>query len=320
MRFSEARTVREIAQMIEARQIIGDPECKVLGLNEVHHVQEGELTFVDHPKYLKRALSSRAVCILIPPDVEISPNGKVLVVVSDPFRAFNQLAKKMSPRTFPQDTWIHPRARLGKNVRLSPGVYIGADVIIGDNTMIFPNVAILDGVQIGKRCKIGPNTVIGYDAFYYKRYPDGHREPMYSCGTVIIEDDVEIGACCTIDRGVTDITRIGQGTKVDNHVHIGHDVKIGKNCVIAAQVGIAGGCILEDEVVLWGQVGINKSVRIGRGAVVQAKAGIVRDLPGGKSYTGAPAEETRTHHRKIALMNFLIRHWDRIRHWFQNEE
>src|SRR5690606_24991596 len=136
------------------------------------------------------------------------------------------------------------------------------------------------------------NSILGADAFYVKRRPDFY-EKFPSCGRVIIEDDVEIGAGCTIDKGVTNDTRIGQGTKMDNQVHIGHDTVIGKNCLIAAQVGISGVVIIEDEVTIWGQVGIAKDLVIGKGAVIHPKSGIMKSLEGGKHYLGAPAEEIK---------------------------
>lgn len=298
--------------MVGALDIIGDPDKEITGLNELNRAREGDLVFVAHSKYLKKAFESPATCIIVPPG-EYHPNGKILLIVSDPFKAFNYLARKLNPRPLPQDTWIHPTAKIHPSVHISPGVFIGADTVIEEGTIIYPNVTILDNVRIGKHCKIGPHTVIGYDAFYYHKNQNNELEPMYSAGTVVIEDYVEIGAHCTIDRGVTDETIIGRGTKIDNHVHIGHDVIIGRNCIIAAQVGIAGGCIIEDEVVIWGQAGITKTVRIGKGAVINAKAGVTKTLAGGKSYTGSPAVETELHHRQIAVLKFLVRYWDKVK-------
>ena len=155
---------------------------------------------------------------------------------------------------------------MGKN-RIMPDAYIGNHVRIGKNCIIHPNVTILDHCIIGDNVIIQAGTVIGSDAFYYnkKTNRDVHYKKMISCGRVIIEDCVEIGAGCTIDRGVSDDTVIGAGTKMDNMVHIGHDTVIGKNCLFAAQVGIAGATTIEDNVILWGQVGVSKTLTIGKG-------------------------------------------------------
>ncbi len=318
MRFPQPLTVREVARLVGARSVVGDGDVLVTGLNEIHRVQPGELTFVDHPKYYGLAMRSPASCLLISEKIPYSPNGKALIVVDSPFRAFNQLASYFQPRSLPEGVYIHPTAEIHPTAHISPGVYIGHYVRIGAGTVIFPNVTILDRVVIGRHCRIGPGTVIGYDAFYYKRWENDRLEPMYSCGTVVIEDFVQIGANCTIDRGVTDETRIGSGTKIDNLVHVGHDVRIGKDCIIAAQVGIAGGTVIEDGVTLWGQVGISKALRIGEKAVVHAQSGVTKDLAGHRSYTGSPAIESVKHHRQVALLRFLVDSWDRLKHILQS--
>ncbi len=200
--------------------------------------------------------------------------------------------------------------KMGSDVEISSSaqvhssVVMGSRVSIGENSIIYPGVVMYDDVHIGKNCIIHANTVLGGDAFYYKSRPFG-REKMHTCGSVEIEDNVEIGVGCAIDRGLTGDTRIGEGTKIDNHVHIGHDTVVGKNCLFAAQVGIAGCVVIEDNVILWGQVGVPSDVLIGKGAVVLGQSGITKDLAGGKTYFGSPAEDVRQKYRELALIRKL---------------
>jgi UDP-3-O-[3-hydroxymyristoyl] glucosamine N-acyltransferase len=163
---------------------------------------------------------------------------------------------------------------------------------------------LYDHTEIGDNVIIHANTVIGSDAFYFKRRPEGY-DKMVSCGRVIIHDDVEIGASCTVDKGVSGDTIIGKGTKIDNQVHIGHDSVIGKNCLFAAQVGIAGVVTIEDDVILWGQVGVQKDLTIGKGAVVLGQSGIPKSLEGGKTYFGSPVQEAREKMRELAFVKQL---------------
>jgi UDP-3-O-[3-hydroxymyristoyl] glucosamine N-acyltransferase len=202
-----------------------------------------------------------------------------------------------------------------KELTLRPNVFIGHHVTIGANCRIAPNVTIMDHCVIGNNVVIQAGTVIGSDAFYYNTKKD--REVWYkrmeSGGRVIIEDDVEIGAGCTIDRGVSHDTRIGRGTKMDNMIHIGHDTVIGKNCLFAAQVGIAGATTIEDGVILWGQVGVSKTLTIGANAVVLAQSGIPGDLEGGKIYFGTPAEDASMKKREIVWIKRIPEMWEKLK-------
>jgi UDP-3-O-[3-hydroxymyristoyl] glucosamine N-acyltransferase len=163
---------------------------------------------------------------------------------------------------------------------------------------------LYNDISIGNNTIIHANTVIGSEAFYYKNRPEG-REKMHTVGSVVIGENVEIGAACTIDRGVSGATHIGAATKIDNQVHIGHDTFIGVKCLFAAQVGIAGCVVIEDEAILWGQVGVTSSVRIGKGAVVLGQSGVTKDIEGGKTYFGCPAEEARGKYRELATLRKL---------------
>jgi UDP-3-O-[3-hydroxymyristoyl] glucosamine N-acyltransferase len=193
---------------------------------------------------------------------------------------------------------------VGKTSVIMPGVYLGNNVTIGENCVIHPNVVIYDNCHLGNNVIIHSNSVIGADAFYYKKRAD-YFDKMITCGRVIIEDDVEIGAMCTIDKGVSGDTKIGAGTKIDNHVQIGHDTQVGKMCLMASQVGVAGVVVIEDGVALWGQAGIRSDVRIGKGAVLLAQAGLGEDIPAGKTYFGSPAGEARTKMKEVAALKML---------------
>lgn len=290
MKFNTPVRLQELAQSLNC-PFTGDPELIVTGINEIHVVQPGELTFVDHPKYYKKALSSKASVVLIDREVDCPP-GKGLIFSKDPFTSFKQLIERQINFS-PAQGFISDSAQIGKNTIIQPGVFIGENVVIGDNCVIHSNVSIYQGTIIGNNVIIHANSIIGADAFYVKRRP-GYYEKFPSCGRVCIHDDVEIGAGCTIDRGVTDETVIGTGTKMDNQVHIGHDTRIGKHCLIAAQVGISGVVIVEDYVIIWGQVGVANDLVIGEGAVILPKSGVMRSLEGGKTYLGAPCDEVKT--------------------------
>ena len=164
--------------------------------------------------------------------------------------------------------------------------------MIGKNSLIHPNVTIYDNALIGDNVIIHGNSVLGADAFYYKKRPDNFDQ-LISGGRVIIKNNVHIGASCTIDKGVSGDTIIGEGTKIDNQVHIGHDSLVGEKCLIASQTGIAGCVIIEDEVTIWGQVGTNSGITIGKGAVILGQTGVTKSVSGGKTYFGTPISESR---------------------------
>ena len=250
MQFENPIPLTTIAQLIDAT-LIGDHGFTAKGINEIHRVQAGDLVFVDHPKYYNTCIQSAASYIIINQEVEV-PAGKALLVVENPFEAYLRIVDTYRPFK-PSAQPISTTAVIGKDTLLLPGVYIGNHVKIGHNCIIHPNVTILDHCVIGNNVIIQAGSVIGSDAFYYNRKTNRpiHYRKMKSCGRVLIEDEVEIGASCTIDRGVTSDTIIGAGTKLDNQVHVGHDSVIGRNCLLAAQVAIAGAVTIEDEVTFW---------------------------------------------------------------------
>ena len=292
MRFNQPQTLKTIAELTGAK-MIGDENFQVLGTNEIHMVKPGEIVFVNHPKYYDKALNSHATIILIDKKVDC-PEGKALLVSDDPFRDFNKINTHFT-RIYNFTEELHD-IEVGEGTKIHPSAVIGNEVKIGKNCLIFPNVVIGDRTVIGDNVIIQANTVLGGDAFYYRKL-NGNFDRLISVGNVVIENNVEIGNGCTIDRGVTDSTIIGEGSVLDNQIQIGHDTIIGKRCLIASQTGIAGCCVIEDEVTIWGQVGMASGVRVESGTVLLAKCGVNRDLKKG-TYFGSIAEEFREYLRK----------------------
>lgn len=296
MKFSKPYTLKEIASIIKC-DYVGEETFPVLGMNEIHVVEPGDIVFVDHPKYYDKALQSAATIILINKEVEC-PKGKALLISDDPFRDFNKLTQHFKPFQA-SDIAISKTAKVGKNTVIQPNCFIGNNVIIGDNCVIHSNVSIYDDAVIGDNVTIHSGTVLGANAFYYKKRPTGF-DRLLSGGRVVIQDNVDIGASCTIDKGVTGDTTIGEGSKLDNLIQIGHDTVIGKKCLIASQVGIAGCVVIEDEVTIWGQVGITSGITIGSKAVISAQSGVSKSLEGNNSYFGTPADDFRSKYKEIA--------------------
>lgn len=306
MIFETPQTLASICSLIQAKAV-GNGNFPIKGINEIHMVAEGDITFVDFEKYYNTALTSKASVIIIDKEVEC-PDGKCLLVSENPFRDYNFLTQYFRPLIQNSNASYHigEHSAVGKNTYIHKGAVIGNHVTIGDNCIIYPNVVIYDHCVIGNNVIIHANTSIGGDAFYYKRLP-GNFIKMHSCGRAILHDWVEVGCNTTIDRGVSGDTVIGRGTKIDNLVQIGHDNQIGENCIIAAQCGIAGVTKLEDGVVLWGQVGVNKDITIGAGAVLMGKAGATKNLAGGKTYSGNPAKEHRQALIEMATISRLTK-------------
>lgn len=296
MKFPQSHTLQQIATIIDCK-FVGDANFPVLGMNEIHVVSPGDIVFVDHSKYYDKALNSAATIVLINKEVEC-PEGKALLISDDPFRDFNKLTNHFKP-FIPATSNVAESATIGANTIIQPTAFIGNNVVIGKNCVIHANVSIYDDAIIGDNVTIHSGTVLGANAFYYKKRLEGF-DRLLSGGRVVIEDNVDIGASCTIDRGVTADTTVKEGAKIDNQVQIGHDTVIGKKCLIASQVGIAGCTIIEDEVTIWGQVGITSGVTIGEKAVLSAKAGVSKSLEGGKHYFGIPADDFRTKYKEIA--------------------
>ncbi len=298
MKFPNPQSLRKIASIIEC-DFVGDHDFPVLGMNEIHVVEAGDIVFVDHPKYYDKALASKATIVLINKKVDC-PKGKALLISDDPFRDFNKLSEHFRP--FEKATAsIATSAKIGQGTVIQPNAFIGNNVMIGDDCLIHANVIIYDNCVVGNHVTIHSGTVLGADAFYYKKRPAGF-DKLISCGRVVLEDHVELGALCTIDKGVTGDTTIKEGTKLDNQVHVGHDTVIGKNCLIASQTGIAGCVVIKDEVTIWGQVGTNSGITIGEKAVIMGQTGVTKSVEGGKSYFGTPIEESREKLKQLAYV------------------
>lgn len=302
MKFKSEQTLQSIADFLGCA-FVGNPEMVITGINEIHKVEPGDIVFVDHPKYYKKALNSKADVIIIDKPVDDIPEGKAIIISDAPFDAFN----KITLHHLPYKVWtqnIGDHFQIGAGSVVHPNVSIGHHVSIGKNSIILSGAVLCDHTIVEDDVIVGPNAVIGHDAFYYKKKSDGYHR-MHSCGRTILKSRVEVGAMTTIDRGVTGDTIIGEGTKIDNQVHIGHDTVVGKNCLFAANVGIAGCVIIEDNVTLWGQVGVTSDVTIGENAVVQAQSGVSRSLEGNATYFGSPANEARTVLREMAALRKL---------------
>jgi UDP-3-O-[3-hydroxymyristoyl] glucosamine N-acyltransferase len=311
MRLDKPVPVKWIADFIGA-EIAGYINASATGINEIHKVEKGDIVFVDHPKYYDTCINSAATVIIINKKTEY-PEGKTLLIVGDPFESYLKLVNHFRPFT-PSSKNISDSASIGQNTVIMPNAFIGNHVIIGNDCIIHPNVAILDHCVIGNNVIIQAGTVIGSDAFYYnkKTNRDIHYKKMNSCGRVVLEDFVEIGANCTIDRGVSGDTVIGAGTKIDNLVHIGHDTEVGKNCLFAGQVGIAGATKIEDNVILWGQVGVSKTLTIGKGATVYAQSGVKDSIDGGKVYFGSPVEDAREKMKEFVWIKRIPQLWEKV--------
>lgn len=301
MKFKNPQTLEAIATIINC-DYVGHANFPVLGMNEIHVVRSGDIVFVDHPKYYDKALESQATIVLINKRVEC-PEGKALLISDDPFRDFNLITNHFNPFIAARAV-IADSAVIGKNTVIQPNAFVGNNVVIGDNCVIHANVSIYDNTIIGDNVTIHSGTVLGADAFYYKNRPEKF-DKLLSGGNVVIENDVDLGALCTIDRGVTASTTIGAGSKLDNQVHVGHDTVIGKRCLIASQVGIAGCVLIEDFVTIWGQVGITSGVTIGEKAVISAQSGVSKSLPGHKSYFGTPADDFRKKYKELASIRLI---------------
>lgn len=294
-------SVRKLAEMIGA-ELIGDETLLATGINEIHQVENGDISFVDIEKYYKKSLHSAASIIIINKRVKC-PSGKALLVCEDPFEAYNNLVLSYRPIEAQVEA-IHDTAEIHPSAVIEPNVFIGKQVKIGRNCHIQANVSIGEYTVIGEEVLIQSGSSIGADAFYFKKTEQGYQK-WRSCGRVLIEDKVDIGVGCTLCRGVSGDTIIGSGTKLDGQIHIGHDVRIGKHCLIAAQVGIAGNTTLGDWVTLYGQVGIAQNLKIADKVVVLAKSGVSKDLETGKTYFGAPAGEVRTMYKEMAALRHL---------------
>lgn len=318
MKFPKPISIDELRSIVGVPlTVIGDTQRSVEGLNEIHAVEEGDVTFVDHPKYYDAVLNGKASFVFIDREPE-SACGKTLLVCEDPFTPYQALVRHF--RQFvPQNVFVHPSAQIGEGTVLQPGVFVGTDVRIGKNCIIHSNVSIYDHTVIGDNVVIQANSVIGGDAFYFKRRPD-RWDKMISCGSVVIGNDVEIGALCTIDKGVSSPTIIGDGCKFDNHVQVGHDTVIGKHCLIGCHCSIAGTTVIEDECLIWAHVAVNKSLVVRKGTTVLATSAVDKSTKEGSVLFGVPAIEATKKWRELASLRMLPSWMEKIESALKGKE
>lgn len=301
MDFPQPISVKEIAGWVGAG-VLGNNTLQLNGINEIHKVREGDITFVDHPKYYQASLHSAASAIIVPAEMEC-PEAKALLIVEKPFLAYEAIVKRF--REFTPIQFVSKETQdIDPTSVIEDGAIIGPHVRIGKDCHIHSGVIIRPYTTIGDRVVIHSGAIIGTQAFYFKKWPDGYQS-WTGCGRVIIEDDVWIGSGTTIAQGVSGDTIIGAGTKIDCQVMIGHGVVIGKNCLIAAQAGIAGKTIVGDWCVIYGQAGLTQNLHIGDKTTILAQSGVTTDLEGGKSYFGSPAGEARAKFKELVALRKL---------------
>ncbi len=301
MKFPTVHSLKQIAELIDCKYV-GKDNFPIQGMNEIHIVEPGDIVFVDHPKYYDKALNSKATVVLINKEVDC-PVGKALLISEDPFNDFNKLTNHFKPFQTTNSP-ISESATIGNNTIIQPNCFIGNNVIIGDNCVIHSNVSIYDDTVIGNNVEIHAGSVLGASAFYYKNRPEGFDQ-LISGGRVVIQDNVDIGALCTIDKGVTGDTTIGEGSKLDNQIQIGHDTVIGNKCLIASQTGIAGCVVVQDNVTIWGQVGVKSGITIAKGTELFAQSGLGHSTNENKKYFGSPAVEAREKFKEMAYLKKL---------------
>ena len=329
-------TLAEVLAETGARTIDGvDLTVQVTGVGPLDTAGPGQVTFLDNPKYVDQLATTRAsACFLSERYAARVPAGTIALISADPYRAFAHMvgwlfpdamrpgssfgASGVSPMAF-----VHPEARLEPGVVVDPGAVIGPRAAIGSGTVIGAHAVIGPDVRIGRNCSIGSGTTVqhaligdrvilhpgvrlGQDGFGFAMSPKGHLK-VPQIGRVIVQNDVEIGANSTVDRGANRDTVIGEGTKIDNLVQIGHNVTIGRHCVIVSQVGISGSTTVGDFAALGGQVGVAGHLRIGMGAQIAAQSGLMSDVPPGARWGGSPAQPMREWLKGVAYLQRLVK-------------
>ncbi len=298
MDFIKEIHIEDLAKTYDCKIIKNGSLDPLTGINEINRVRSGDICFVDAKKYYKKTLKSNASCVIIPEEVDID-HSKTLLIHSDPFKVYNAIAILEGQKHLTKEN------RISETAQIHSSVYLGKNVEIGNNTEIEAHVYIGNNVTIGSNVKIQSGTKIGTDAFYLHKSNTKEYTPWHSCGQVHIADNVHIGANCTINQAVSDLTKIGKGTQIDCLVHIAHGVQLGDNCLIAAQVGISGKTIIGNNVSIYGQVGITQNLNIGDNVIIYAQSGVANDLKSDGVYFGSPALPMREKIKEIKALRRL---------------
>jgi UDP-3-O-[3-hydroxymyristoyl] glucosamine N-acyltransferase len=319
------KTLGELAEYVGGR-VIGDANIVIKSAATLGRAGEGDISFLANVKYEKQIQTTKASAVIVGKE---APNVSVpLLIAEDPYYAFMQIMVLLHGYRKHKRTGISPRAIISNSARIGtdchiydfatvsddakvgngciiyPGVFIGQETTVGNDCIIYPNVVIYDKCKIGNRVIINANSVIGDDGFGYATHKGIHHK-MPQIGAVVIEDDVEIGACCGIERGTLGDTIIGQGSKLGDLVAIGHGTKIGPHCLLVAQVGVAGSTTLGHHCLVGGQVGIVGHINIGNNVTIGAQAGVINNIPDGKTVVGAPAIEADLGKRAYSMIGHL---------------
>ena len=304
MKFTSQLSVSQIVEIMNGEVAVkGNLNNLISGINEIHSVEEGDISFVDHQKYYDKVLNSKASAIIINKDVEV-PEGKTLFVCEDPLCCFINIIQHFVTFT-PQNCAIHPDAKIGEGTVIQPNVFIGENVTIGKNCLIHANVSIYANTTIGNNVTIHSNSTIGGDACYFQKRETGWVK-ITSCGSTLIEDDVEIGCNCCIDKGVSGVTFIGKGTKFDNQVQVGHDAHIGAHCFLGAQCGVSGCTFIDDFCSIWAKAGVNKDLYVAKNTTLLAMSAIDKSVPEeGAVLFGVPADDARKKWKEMAYTKNL---------------
>jgi UDP-3-O-[3-hydroxymyristoyl] glucosamine N-acyltransferase len=327
-------SVHDIAALTGAKPYgTADLDLRVTGVAALDRAGPHDLTFLDKKGYLDSAAATDAgVCLTLERFIDDFPASVTLLLAREPYRAFVQVARALFPDALRPSSlfeangtmpgaFVHPGVRIESGASVDPGAVIGPRAEIGAGTVISAGAVIGGDVRIGRDCTIGANVTIAYaligdrviihpgcaigqDGFGFIMGAKGHQK-VPQIGRVIIQDDVEIGANSTVDRGALGDTVIGEGTKIDNLVQIAHNVVIGRHCIVAGQCGISGSCTIGDGVMMGGQVGLADHVTIGDGVLLAAQSGVMRDIPAGERWMGSPARPVKQHHRELLMMERL---------------
>lgn len=315
----QTRSLTELATLVGG-EVVGDPHVMITGVAAIEDAGPGEITFAAEEKRVPEAMASQASAVIIPRQARPKETAKSCILVDNPRLAFAQVLEVFAPR-YPLATGIHPLAvvspeaevgqqvtimahavveagaKIGNRTVIYPGVYVGPDVEIGEDVILHANVVLRERVKIGSRVIIHAGAVIGADGFGYVTVKGKHHK-VPQIGTVVIEDDVEIGANTTIDRATCGVTRIGRGTKIDNLVQVGHNVQIGEDCILVSQTGVAGSTVLGNRVTLAGKAGVAGHLHVGDDSVIAAASVVAGDLPPRSHVFGIPA---RPHHEEMRI-------------------